>query len=184
MPPMTDRSPVAATSRSTWARPAPMASRSPSSRSVDIAKDAEKYFRDSEIPFFLWLRLMTGRRLMNTHRMHLDAQIRDVGREISIHQQGVPGATSVSLADCFAGNLTSASRAAVRAEAKSRLEQGLNEMEPLDREILVLRHLEEMSNQEVAECLGLSKSAASNRYVRALKRLNAILSELRDWTIE
>ena len=51
-------------------------------------------------------------------------------------------------------------------------------MDEIDREVLALRHFEELTNNEVAEVLGLQKSAASNRYVRALTRLRTILSEV------
>ena len=70
------------------------------------------------------------------------------------------------------------SRAAIRAERQLRLQEALNAMDPTDREVLALRHFEELSNGEVAALLGLSKTAASNRYIRALKRLKDILSAL------
>jgi RNA polymerase sigma-70 factor, ECF subfamily len=71
--------------------------------------------------------------------------------------------------------LTSPTRAARRAEMQLKLQQMLNSMEPLDREILALRHFEELTNGEVAHVLGLSKTAASNRYIRALERLKEML---------
>jgi RNA polymerase sigma-70 factor (ECF subfamily) len=65
----------------------------------------------------------------------------------------------------------------MRAEALAGIEQALEQMDDMDREVLVLRHFEELTNQETAETLGLQKSAASNRYIRALKRLREILVE-------
>ena len=91
-----------------------------------------------------------------------------------------PQATSVSLAHQLLGRLTSASQAAIRAELQTRLQVVLNGMDPIDREILALRHFEELSNAETAEVLGLQKSAASNRYIRALKRLKDLLDALPD----
>jgi RNA polymerase sigma-70 factor (ECF subfamily) len=73
------------------------------------------------------------------------------------------------------GRLTSPTRAARRAEMQLKLQKVLNSMEPLDREVLALRHFEELSNGEVAQVLGLSKNAASNRYMRALGRLKELL---------
>jgi RNA polymerase sigma-70 factor (ECF subfamily) len=90
----------------------------------------------------------------------------------------MPQASSVSLAAQLLGKLTSASQAAVRAEHKLHVQEALNSMEPLDREVLVLRHFEHLSNDETALALGLRKSAASQRYIRALKRLKEILSAI------
>ena len=74
--------------------------------------------------------------------------------------------------------LTSASKAAIRAEHKLIVQEALNGMDPIDREVLALRHFEHLSNEETALVLGLTKSAASNRYIRALKRLKEILSSI------
>jgi RNA polymerase sigma-70 factor (ECF subfamily) len=115
---------------------------------------------------------------MILHRQHLGAQARDVGREISLHRGAIPQATSVSLAHQLLGRLTSASQAAMRAELQTRLQVVLNGMDPLDREVLALRHFEELSNAETAEVLGIQKAAASNRYFRALRRLKDLLDAL------
>jgi RNA polymerase sigma-70 factor (ECF subfamily) len=82
------------------------------------------------------------------------------------------------LANQLLGKLTSPTQAAVRADMQIRLQEALNTMDPLDREVLVLRHFEELSNQETAELLGIQKSAASKRYVRALQRLKGILDNI------
>ena len=101
--------------------------------------------------------------------------MRDAGMEVSLHRGALPQASSVSLAELLLGRLTSPTRAARRAETQRRLQEALNRMDPMDREVLVLRYFEELSNAEVAEVLGLEKTAASNRYIRALKRLKAAL---------
>lgn len=88
--------------------------------------------------------------------------------------QGETKEAALARAELLLG-LTSPSRAAARAETQIRIQEALNSMEPIDREILALRHFEELSNNETAEGLGLSKAAASNRYIRALKRLRKIL---------
>ena len=85
---------------------------------------------------------------------------------------------SASLAAQLLGRLSTPSQAAVRAEMQLRLQEALNSMDPIDREVLVLRHFEELTNTETAEVLGLQKAAASNRYVRALKRLRSILRSM------
>ena len=84
----------------------------------------------------------------------------------------------MSLAAQLLGQMTSASKAAIRAEHKLIVQEALNGMDPIDREVLALRHFEQLSNDETALVLGLSKAAASNRYIRALRRLKEILSSI------
>ncbi len=129
------------------------------------------------MPIFLWVRFLTGQKLLDLHRQHLGAKMRDAGQEISLQHGGMPQASSASLAAHLLGRLTSASRAAIRAETRLRVQEALNSMDALDREVLTLRHFEMLTNEETAVALGLKKSAASNRYVRALKRLKDILAD-------
>ena len=133
---------------------------------------------EPNLPFFLWLRLVTGQKLTDLHRHHLGVRMRDAGLEVSLHRGAMPGASSASLAAQLLGTMTSATRAAVRAEHRLIVQEALNGLDPIDREILILRHLEHLSNDEAALALGLKKSAASQRYVRALKRLKEILSTI------
>ena len=120
---------------------------------------------------FLWLRFLTGQKLVQLHRRHLGVQARDAAREISLHRGPFPEATSAALAAQLVGRFSSPSEAAMRAEARLKLEQTLNQMDRIDREVLVLRHFEQLSNAETAQSLGIEEAAASKRYVRALKRL-------------
>ena len=143
---------------------------------IEVAKRAREYLADPSMPAFLWLRWITGERLLDTHRKHLGTQIRDVNLEVSLHRGVMPQATSISLAELLLGRLTSPTRAARRAEMQVRLQDVLNTMDPIDREVLTLRHFEELSNGETAQVLDLTKSAASNRYMRALLRLKETLS--------
>jgi len=146
---------------------------------LDMTQQFPSYVdRREEMPFFLWLRMVTGQRLMRIHRKHLGTAMRDAGREVSLHRGAMPQATSESLAARLLGRITSASELAVRAERQLQLQQALNGMDPIDREIIALRHFEELSNSEVAQALNLSKAAASNRYVRAMTRLQAILERM------
>lgn len=142
---------------------------------IDFANRAAEYVERPEMPFFLWLRFLTGQRLQLLHRHHLGAQMRDAGREVSIHRGAMPQATSVSLAAQLMGRFTSVTRAVQRAEMQLILQEAVNAMDPIDREILALRHFEELSNTETAEVLGISPSAASTRHVRALKKLRETL---------
>jgi RNA polymerase sigma-70 factor, ECF subfamily len=133
---------------------------------------------DPRMPPFLWLRFLTGQRLLALHRRHLGAQMREAGREVSLQAGAMPQADSPALANFLLGRLTTPSLAAIRVEMRVRLQDVLNTMDPIDREVLVLRHFEELSNGETAAILGLQKAAASNRYVRALRRLTDILATM------
>jgi RNA polymerase sigma-70 factor (ECF subfamily) len=133
-----------------------------------------QYSAEPPLPFFLWLRLEVGQKLVDLHRFHLGAQMRDAGQEVSLHRGPLPQVTSLSLAEHLLGKLTSASQAATRAELKLRVQEAINSMDPNDREVLILRHFEELSNAEAAQVLGIKPSAAVNRYVRALKRLKDV----------
>jgi RNA polymerase sigma-70 factor, ECF subfamily len=138
----------------------------------------QDYLRDPKVPFFLWLRGIAGNKLRELHRHHLGTQMRDAGREISIYRGTLPEATSAALAAQLLGRLTLPSQAAMRAEIKVRLQEVLNQMDPLDREVLALRHFEFLSPRETAEVLGIKEKAAAMRYVRALRRLKEILTAL------
>jgi RNA polymerase sigma-70 factor (ECF subfamily) len=142
---------------------------------IDLAARLPDYARERPMPIFLWIRLVVGQRLTQVHRRHLGTARRDAGREVPLHSGALPQASSASKAAQLVGRFTSASRAAARAEQRLRLEQALDDMDAIDREIIALRHFEELSNAEAAQVLSLTKAAASKRYVRALTRLQSIL---------
>ncbi len=143
---------------------------------LEFSRSLADYLRNPSMPFFLWLRCLTGRKLLALHRKHLGAKVRDAGREVSLHHGALPQASSISLAAQLLGRHTSPSQAAIRAELQIRMQEALNGMDPTDREVLALRHFEQLSNAETAQTLGLSEAATSNRFVRALKRLKKILT--------
>jgi RNA polymerase sigma-70 factor (ECF subfamily) len=145
---------------------------------IDAARRLPNYAANPPMPFFLWLRYLAAQRLSEQHRRHLGAKGRDAGREISLYQGAFPEATTAHLAAHLLGRLTTPSQAAIRVEQRLRLQEALNALEPIDREILALRHFEQLSNGEAAEVLGLDKSAASKRYVRALVRLKDVLQAM------
>jgi RNA polymerase sigma-70 factor (ECF subfamily) len=138
---------------------------------LEAAKRLPEYLQDKPLPFFLWLRHLTGEKLIDAHRRHLGAKMRDAAQEVSLHRGAMPAASSASLAAQLLGRLTSPSLAAIKAETRLRVQEVLNGMEPLDREVLALRHFEQLNNGEVAATLGINESTASSRYLRALKRL-------------
>ena len=142
---------------------------------LDIARRFPEYAAAPTVPFYIWLRSLTGQRLVDLHRRHLGAEMRDAGREVSLYRGALPTASSASLAQQLLAGLTSPTQAAIREEMLLRLQEALNSMDPIDREVVVLRHFEELSNVEAAEVLGIETAAASKRYIRAIRRLKAIL---------
>jgi RNA polymerase sigma-70 factor (ECF subfamily) len=145
---------------------------------VAVQRKFPKYAADSELPFFLWIRLETGQKLIDMHRMHLGTKMRDAGQEISLHRGGLPSVASITLAEQLLGRFSTASQAAMRAELKIKVQDALNGMDEHDREMLVLRHFEELTNSEAALALGISPTAACNRYVRALQRLKRVFEDM------
>jgi RNA polymerase sigma-70 factor (ECF subfamily) len=146
---------------------------------LDYAQKLPDYTRERpELPFYLWLRLVTGERLLRIHRHHLGTLMRDADREVSLYRGALPQASSESLAAQLLGRITTASQAVIRAEIQLQLQQALNQMDPADREIITLRHFEELSNAEAAQVLGITQQAASNRHVRAMARLKVILKSI------
>jgi RNA polymerase sigma-70 factor (ECF subfamily) len=152
----------------------------------DVIQDAflqaagrlDEYLHNSTLPLFLWLRLVVGERLSKLHRRHLGAQMRDAGREVSLYHEALPAASSAALAAQLLGKHTSPSQAVQRAERILRLQEALNALDPIDREVLSLRHFEELSRAETAQVLGIEEATAAKRYVRALKRLRETLAHM------
>jgi RNA polymerase sigma-70 factor (ECF subfamily) len=136
------------------------------------------YLREPRMPFFIWLRYLAGQKLITLHRHHFGVEMRDPAVEVSLQHGTLPGASSAALAAQLLGHEPRPSEAAIRAEMKLRLQEALNSMEAVDREVLALRHFEQLSRAECAQLLGLSVDAISKRYFRALKRLKEILTSM------
>ncbi len=134
-----------------------------------------EYLRNPSMPFFLWLRFLTGQKLVTLHRHHLGVQMRDAGQEVAFCRGPLPEASSAALAAQLLGHDTRPSEAAIRAEVRIRVQEALNGMDPLDREVLALRHFEQLSSAEIAQVLVISEAAAGKRYIRALERLKRVL---------
>jgi RNA polymerase sigma-70 factor, ECF subfamily len=127
---------------------------------VEAVRRLDEYLRRPDYPLFLWLRLIVGERLLKLHR------------------HALPAATSAALAAQLLGKHTSPTQAAVRAERMVRLQEALNSLDPIDREVLSLRHFEDLSLAETARSLEIQEAAAAKRYIRALKRLKAVLTSM------
>ena len=139
----------------------------------------DHYLRDPSFSLFVWLRMIVSQTLVDVHRRHFGTEKRSAAREVSMAAgPRYPQTTSVSLASQLAGNQTSPSGVVARDESLAALTRAIEEMSELDQETIALRHFEGLTNSETAEVLGISVTAASNRYVRALSRLREILEEL------
>ena len=123
----------------------------------------------------IWLRLIVGQQLITFHRRYLQAQKRNIAREVSINNQNPLLSDSLSMSGVLIGKLTSPSVAARRQELIIRLRECLDELDDADREIISLRHFEQLSNAETAEELKIAPNTASVRYMRALKKFRDIL---------
>ncbi len=145
---------------------------------LDVSRRLHEYAEKPGLPFFLWLRHMTGLKLTEVHRRHLGTHMRDADCEVSLHRGGLPEADSVSLAAQLLGQLTTPSQAAAKAETRILVQEALNAMDPVDREVLALKHFEQLSISEIGQTLGLSKAGAGSRYLRAIKRLREFLERI------
>ncbi len=127
---------------------------------------------------FAWLRMIVIQTMIDAHRKYLGAQMRDPRREVAIRGSASFEGTSTSIVARLIGDLPSPSQVAMRSELARQLEEAIERMDAIDREVLALRHFEDLSNSEVAEVLGIEQKAASIRYIRALRRLKGILSAI------
>jgi len=125
------------------------------------------------MPLFLWVRFLAGQQLTKAFRFHLGASARDARRDQSLVVGGVPGASSVHLASAIADSGVSPSGAASTNEVRELLAEALEALEETDREILMLRHFEQLPNKDIAHLLGLSESGASLRHLRAMQRMQS-----------
>ena len=149
----------------------------------DVVQDAlfeavahrEDYFQKTPMPIFLWLRGIVSNKLLELHRHHLGTQMRDAAREVALDRRsGAEGGTSAALLAQLTGHLTGPGTALAGAEVKVRLQDAMNSMDPIDREVLALRHFEQLTNGEAAQVLGIQERAAVKRY----KRLRDVLAEM------
>jgi RNA polymerase sigma-70 factor (ECF subfamily) len=143
---------------------------------LEASQRLKDYISDPKLPFGLWLRQMAQDRIIDLHRRHRVARRRSLDRE---QQAGPPRGDKSSLelaAQLRDPELTPAA-ATLRKELHERFVEAIDRLEDEDREILLMRHFEQLSNSETAELLGLSQPAAGMRHLRALRRLREVLGE-------
>jgi RNA polymerase sigma-70 factor (ECF subfamily) len=141
---------------------------------LEASQRLADYIRDPKLPFGLWLRQMAQDRIIDLHRRHRVARRRSLDRE----QQGAPAMgdkSSLELAAQLRDPELTPAAATLRKELHQRFVEAIDLLEDEDREILLMRHFEQLGNSEVAELLGLSQPAAGMRYLRALRRLREVL---------
>jgi len=143
---------------------------------VRATRHIDRFLGATDVPFFVWLRMELNQKLHEIHRHHFENAKRDPRREKVFGSIQQDGNTSMAIAAHLVGRLTTPSRLLERAEQIALLQRTLEELPELDREVIALRHFEELSNLETAQVLGIEPSAASKRYLRALKRLKEIMS--------
>jgi len=142
---------------------------------LEASKRLADYVKNPAMPFHLWLRHIAKDHIIDMHRKHRLAQRRSIDKEQSI-RPALTDQSSMDLAAQFIDQELTPASAAIRQELQRRLEGAVAEMDEDDREMILMRHFEQLSNQEVAAELGLSEAAASMRYLRAIRRLRTLLA--------
>jgi RNA polymerase sigma-70 factor, ECF subfamily len=140
----------------------------------DAAQGLSDYLRQPPLPFYPWLRQLAWDRLIELHRRHLHAQRRSVLREEPLAPL-LSDQSALLLADRLMAGKSSPSDRAIRDELRGRVQDILSRLSVRDREVLVLRHLEQLSTRETAAVLGVGEGAVKTRHLRALERLRALL---------
>jgi RNA polymerase sigma-70 factor (ECF subfamily) len=143
---------------------------------LDAHRELSDYLRSRPLPLYPWLRQLAWERLLKWHRAHIRVQKRSVGREES-RDLALPEESAMLLAHRLIAAGTSPSRRLIRDELRQRVRAALEAAPPRDREVLVMRHLEEMSAAEIAATLGITERAAKARHTRALERLRNLLDD-------
>jgi RNA polymerase sigma-70 factor (ECF subfamily) len=143
---------------------------------LEASRRLADYLRSPAMPFHLWLRHIARDHMIDAHRRHRQAQRRSLDREQPIVPAAFADRSSLELAAQFLDPEATPASAAIHNELERRLQDALTSLDEDDREIILMRHVEQLSNQDVAAVLGLTEAAASMRYLRALRRLRAVLA--------
>ncbi|MEW4530396.1 sigma-70 family RNA polymerase sigma factor [Maioricimonas sp. JC845] len=143
---------------------------------LEATRRMRDYLANPQMPFHLWLRQLAKDRMIDLHRRH-HAQRRDVGRERSMTAGGRADQSSLDLARQLIDSELTPAAATVRKELEQRFMAAIDELPEADREIIIMRHAEHLSNSEVAQALDLSPAAAGMRYLRAVRRLRGLLGD-------
>lgn len=146
---------------------------------IEAARRLPEFLATATVDFYVWMRWITRDRLVDLQRAHVHTLKRQAGRDVPLNMP-LGDASSQAFVGVLAGHLTSPSRAAHRAEIHRAIHEALEDLEETDREILVLRHFEQLSIEQTAQSLNMSKSGASKRHVRAMRELRRRLQPFLD----
>ncbi|MEX2287057.1 MAG: sigma-70 family RNA polymerase sigma factor [Planctomycetaceae bacterium] len=144
---------------------------------IEAHRRLADYLRDPPMPFHLWLRQLAKDQVIDMHRRHRGAQRRSVDREHRLTDRQFADRSSMDLAAMLKDQELTPAAATIRKELERRFLTALDELDDADREIILMRHFEQLGNNETAEALGLSPAAAGMRHLRALRKLRAILGD-------
>jgi RNA polymerase sigma-70 factor (ECF subfamily) len=142
---------------------------------VEANRRLDDYLRGSTMPFHLWLRHIAKDHVIDAHRKHRKAQRRSIDREQSLVPRGLAEGSSIQMMGQILDQELTPATAAIRQEMEQRLAQAIGQLEEDDREIILMRLYEQLSNQEIAALFELTEPAAAMRYLRAVRRLQALL---------
>jgi RNA polymerase sigma-70 factor (ECF subfamily) len=142
-----------------------------------MARRIDEYVNNGNASFFVWLRKLAVQKIIDVHRRHLVAERRDVRRNVSLEFGPAAAGSSALLARQLLAHSSTPCRKAVKAELRRRLIELIESLSSIDRDILVLRHLEQLSNQEIAETMCMNASSVSTRHVRALTKLRGLMQQ-------
>jgi RNA polymerase sigma-70 factor (ECF subfamily) len=134
-----------------------------------------RYLSEQPLPFYPWLRQIAWEKLCHLHDRHLRAAKRSVLREHFFHPD-ISDESALELAERFIGQSSSPSAEALRHELRQRVRQALDALPEADREVLLLRYLEQLPSREIAIIMGVSEAAVNMRHMRSLQRMRKILS--------
>lgn len=144
---------------------------------LDANRRLNDYLANPVMPFHLWLRQMAKDRLIDAHRRHRGSHKRSVDREQGMQSPGDMDRSTLELAAQLCDPELTPAAAATMHELQRRFQDAIERLEDNDREIVLMRHFEQLSNQDVAAALNLSEPAASMRYLRAMRKLRAMLAD-------
>ena len=143
---------------------------------IEAARKLPEYMHERPLPFYPWLRQIACDRLIELHRQHVQAQKRSVRRE-EPGALALPDESLAELASRLVTSATSPSQRLLRKEIQQRVRDALKRLPGRDREVLEIRHLEQLSVAETAAVLGISQAAVKTRHLRALQRLQEHLGQ-------
>jgi len=145
---------------------------------LEATERLNEYLANPYLPFLIWMRMITGDRINRLQRYHLGTQARDASRDVSLFHVHLPEASSSALAAQLLGDEKPPGEAAIRAEQIARIQDALALLDPLDREVLAMRHFEQLTSPETAQALGITAAAAAKRYLRAVQKVKDALAQM------